>query len=341
VSAPGSSLVRALFALIEGEALSPGNLDACFGEILAGTVPPEQISGFLVALRMRGETLPYLLAGVNAVRRGQPCAEPAGDPIDIGGTGGDHGRTFNVSTVAALVAAAAGCLVFKHGNAAVSGKCGSMDLVAELGLKLAATLDEAIRGLAEHGIAFLHTRDHVRYPPVLQQARRHLGIRTLFNLIGPWCNPGRTRRQVIGVAEAQHLPTFAELAVALGYQRVVLIHGTADGSDEFSISGTSSLTVVSQGTIERREVCPEEFGFPAAPVERIAGGDARHNAEIARRILAGAEHGPCRHVVLMTAGAGLYVRGLANSLEEGAATAGRAIDDGRALQLLNRLRASG
>jgi anthranilate phosphoribosyltransferase len=310
-----------------------------FDGLLRGAGDPELIAAFLVAIHIRGESESEFMAALDAVRSTQQTLEEVcGDAIDIGGTGGDCGATFNISTTAALVAAAADVTVCKHGNVAVTGQCGSMDLVSRIGLPVARTQAEAAEQLACAGIIFLHSRDFLKYPPLLQSVRRKLGVRTIFNLLGPWCNPARVRRQVIGVSNRRDLPLFVATARALRQERVLIVHGSADKSDEFSISGETQIAEVELGSVTWYQLHPSDFGLEKAPLHEISGGDRDMNAKHTLDIIEGRERGPRRSIVLMTAASAIYIAGHAQTIRAGVDAAREAIDSGRVTTLVRRLR---
>lgn len=324
-----------LGAVVDGGTLTRAEAEGAMGAILDGEATPAQIAGLLVALRLRSETVDELTGFVLAMRaRVLPIDAPPGT-IDTCGTGGDAHRTFNISTAAALLAAAAGVPVAKHGNRAVTSPSGSSDAIAELGVELEQTPERAADSLRSVGFAFLHAPG---FHPGMRHAgpvRRELGIRTCFNLIGPLANPAGVRRQLMGVADPEAARRVADVLHALGTERAFVVHG--QGIDELPLDGTGVLYDVSRAGVERRTVVAAELGMYAVPTATLAGGSPAENAAIIEAVFRG-EGGPPRDVVVLNAGAALECAGRAESLEAGVALAGEAIDTGAVSALLERLR---
>lgn len=311
--------------------------------ILDGAMPERDTAAYLTDLARRGESDEEILGCVRAMLRRIEPIEPSAfglpaDVIDIGGTGGDGLGLFNISTTAALVAAAAGVPVLKHGNRGFSSPSGSADMIEALGVRLADRRDDRhLRAcLREVGFAYLYTPVHHRFPAGLNRLRRRLGIRTIFNLAGPIAHPARLKKQMIGVAQHALLSPFASILREIGRQEALIFHG-ADGADEISLSGPTWIRRVDGPTTLALVVTPEDFGIERAPLAAIRGGDARDNAEICLRILAG-RPGPHLDAVLLTAAAALTLSGKAAGLYEGAARAREVIETGQAMALLHRLR---
>ena len=329
---------EAIARLIEGKSLSEDEADSVMTAIMAGEATPSQIAGFLVALRMKGETGPEVAGCARAMRRSALPVEVTVDRplLDTCGTGGDRSYTMNISTAAAIVAAAAGVPVAKHGNRSVSSKSGSADVLEALGVPLALTPPQAARCLQEAGITFLFAP---AFHPAMRHAqatRRELEIRTIFNLLGPLCNPAGARRQVVGVYDAGAVDLVADALKRLGTERALVVHGR-DGLDELSIAAPTLAAWVEPHSIRRFEVHPESVGLRPAPVEAIRGGSARENAQALRAVLSGEDRGPRRDVTLLNAGAALWVAGEAESLQEGIEQAAELIDSGRAMAKLEQL----
>lgn len=328
----------ALGRLVARQDLSTDEITALVGAIMDGQGTPAQIGALLTALRMKGETVDEVVGAARAMR--QRMIRVPGDEnvlLDTCGTGGDGSGSVNVSTLAALIAAAGGAKVAKHGNRALSSRSGSHDVIEALGLDPAPDAALAARCLREVGLCFM-------FAPVFHAATRHvagprreLGFRSVFNLIGPLTNPAGARRHVTGVFAADRCEFVARAYARLGSERALVVHG-AGGLDEFSPEGRTVVAELRDGTVRMRETTPEDFGLAVTPAAGLRGGEPAQNAEILRAALAGAP-GAVRNVALMTAGAGLYVAGLAADLREGAALAARALDDGRAATVLERLRA--
>ena len=339
ITAKGAA-AAALLKLLEGCDLPTALCQRAFKEILAGHAKGEIISGLLTALRMRCENANDLMNLIVALKHHQlKFRRIEARSIDIGGTGGDRAGTFNVSTTAAIVAAASGATVYKHGSSAVSSACGSMDLVRRLGILPAEDALTANRRAREIGITFLDSGTYLKYPAVLKRTRKALPYLTIFNLAGPWCNPAGVTRQVIGVAQERFLPIFEEVAHRLRRDYVLLVHGRNGSIDEFSPSGPSVISEVTVAGSKRYEVRPSDFGLPEGSAESIAGGEAEANARHSIAVLSGAERGPRRSVTLLTAGVSLYLSGIVASLEAGISRSADAIDSNLASKLLHRLRA--
>jgi anthranilate phosphoribosyltransferase len=333
-----SDQVRAaLAAVVDGRSLSFDEAREAIGEVMDGAATPAQLAALLVALRMRGETVDELAGFASAMReRVLVVAAPPGT-IDVVGTGGDGSGTFNISTASALVVAAAGVPVAKHGNRAITSRSGSADVLDALGVRIDHDAESAARELRGVGFAFL-------FAPVFHPAMRHagptrreIGVRTAFNLIGPLTNPAGAPRAVIGVADPAAAPRIAEVARVLGTERTFVVHGA--GIDELPLDGSGVIHDVTSGGIVERHVDPELVGLGAAETSALGGGTATENASMIERIFA-AEAGPRRDVVLLNAGAALLLAGRASELKSGVALARATLDSGAPAALLERLRAS-
>ena len=318
------------------EDLTTAEAAAAMREIMAGRSSPALIAGFLVALAMKGER-PEEIVGLAGAMRDEAVAFDTGgaDVFDTCGTGGDRAGTFNISSAAALVLAACGVPVAKHGNRSVSSRCGSADVLEALGVAVTAPPAVAERCLAAAGIAFLFAPT---FHPSMRHAgptRRELGLRTAFNLLGPLTNPARPRRQLVGVPRPELTELLARSLQLLGSERAWVVHG-ADGLDEISLTGHTKVSECRNGTVQTFYVHPADFGLKKVPVSAVAGGDAQENAVMVREVLDGVE-GPLRDVVVLNAGAALFVAGRAASVRQGIADASAAIDSGRARACLDRL----
>jgi anthranilate phosphoribosyltransferase len=320
--------------LMRGENLSFDETRGALDGIAAGGWTPAQIAGFLVALRIKGETAEEI-AGAAEAMRAKSVTVPVTRPnvIDTCGTGGDHSGSFNISTASAIVAAAAGAAVAKHGNRAISSRCGSANVLAELGVNIEQTPEQVAAAVDTVGIGFL-------YAPSLHPAMKHvagprteLGQRTIFNLLGPMMNPARAKRQVIGVYDQNLTRVFAEVLQRLGSEHVLVVAGT-DGIDEISLCAPTKVAELKDGKIGEYILNPQDLGFSLATREDLQGGDIARNAEVLREVLNGAK-GPKRDIVLLNAGAALYVAGLAKSIKDGAALAAKTIDEGKAARTLS------
>lgn len=304
--------------------------------LLAGAATPAQVAGLLIALRMKGETVDELSGFVQALRCGAVRVPiRSTDVVDPVGTGGDALSTFNISTTAAFVAAGAGCRVAKHGNRAISSACGSADVLRALGVNVEASPEVTAACIDEVGIGFLFAQ---LYHPGLRHVigpRRELGVRTLFNLLGPLANPAGARRQVIGIYDRRLTHTLAEVLGRLGSTHALVVHGE-DGLDEISLSGPTTVSELRDGGVRTFTVAPEDFGVQRAPLAAVCGGDAARNAEITRAVLTG-ERGPRRDIVLLNAAATIYAAGRAETLAAALRVAAEAIDSGAAVAMLEAL----
>lgn len=306
---------------------------AAFAAILDGTVADETIAPFLVAMSERGETAAEIAAAALAMRaRMVPVKAPA-NAIDVCGTGGDGHHTLNVSTAVAIVVAACGVPVAKHGNRAASSKAGAADTLEALGLDMARAGELAERTLADLGICFLFAQAHHPALGRLAPIRRTIGRRTIFNLMGPLANPARVRRQLIGIARPDYVPIYAEALLRIGTDRAMVVSGE-EGLDEMSLAGGNAVTEIDKRGLRSCIVSAADAGLPVRPVSAIKGGEAVHNAAELRKLLLG-EPGPYRDAVLFNSAAALMVAGEAANLREGVEEAAEAIDKGLANALLN------
>ena len=322
--------------LTRHEDLTADEAAAAMASIMRGEAAPAQIAGVLVGLAMKGER-PAELVGFARTMRAEavPLAASVPDAFDTCGTGGDRSGSFNISTAAAIVLAACGVRVAKHGNRSVSSRCGSADVLEALGVQIAAPPAVVERCLAETGIAFFFAPT---FHPAMRhagQARRDLGLRTAFNLLGPLTNPAAPKRQIVGVPRPELTELLARALLLLGSERAWVVHG-ADGLDELSTTGYTKVSECRAGAVQTFYVHPSEFGLPKASLDALRGSDAQVNAALVREVLEG-KSGPARDVVLLNAGAALFVAGRAASVREGLARAAEAIDNGRAREVLREL----
>ena len=318
----------------DGLPLSSAEAKEAFEIIMSGEATAAQIGGFLMALRVRGESVDELTAGAGIMRaKVLKVAAPAG-AIDIVGTGGDGAQTYNISTATSIVAAALGIPVAKHGNRAASSKSGTADALTALGVKLDVGPDTIARCIAEAGLGFMFAPAHHTAMKHVAPVRTELGTRTIFNLLGPLSNPAGVKRHVIGVYAARWVEPFAEALRNLGSERALVVHG--DGLDEFTTAGTSYVAELADGRIRTYEVTPEEAGLARATLTDLRGGDPAYNAAAITRLLDG-EAGAYRDIVLLNAAAAALVAGKAKSYAEGAGLAAAAIDRGAAKAVLKRL----
>ncbi len=332
-----SEVVRAaLVTIVDGGTLSIDEAHAAMAAVMDGEATPAQLAALLMGLRMRGETIEELAGFATAMRERVLRVDAPDGAIDVVGTGGDGSGTFNISTTAALVTAAAGVPVAKHGNRAITSRAGSADVLDALGIRIdhdAASAGEALR---THGFAFMFA---LNFHPAMKHAgptRREIGVRTAFNLLGPLTNPAGTRRQLLGVGDAAAAPRMAEVVRRLGTDRTFVIHG--DGIDELPLDGSGVAYIVANGTVERHVIDASALGFKRAATARLAGGTPEENARMTEAVLRG-EPGIRRDVVLLNAAAALLVAGEVETMEEGIERAALTIDAGLGVELLEALRA--
>lgn len=327
-------MIEAIAKLVKGQHLTESEAAEAFATIMRGDATPAQIAGFLIGLRINGETVEEIAGMARTAREfaARPPVE-AGGLLDVVGTGGDALGTFNISTLSAIVAAAAGARVAKHGNRAASSPCGSADVLEALGVAIDLPPPAAARCLEEIGITFLFAPV---YHPSFRYAgvpRRELGVRTVFNILGPLCNPAGARRQALGVADGALARRMAEVLQRLGVDHVLVFHGE-DGMDELTVTGPSQVIEVAGESLKEYAIDPLELGFRRAPLEAMRGGGPDVNASIAREVLGGAE-GPRRDIVLLNSAAALIAAGLAQDFREGIGLAVHAIDSGAAAEKLD------
>ena len=328
---------RALQRILDGHDLGRDETREVMGEIMRGEATPAQIGGFLVALRSKGET-PDEIAGCAEAMRGHVLSvrPHRGDLVDTAGTGGDGARTINISTAAALVAAAAGAGVAKHGNRAVSSACGSADVLEALGFSLQQEPDRIARSIDELGFGFLFAPSH--HPAMRHAAsvRTELATRTVFNVLGPLTNPAGARAQVVGVYSPQLVRTIAEVLSRLGAKRAFVVHG-AGGIDELSPVGPNLVCEVVDGVVRQREIDPLDLGVARCAPEELRGGTPAENAAAIRAIFSGEEQGARRDAVLLTAAGAIAAGGQADDLRDGLHLARETLDSGAAAERLDAL----
>jgi len=323
--------------LFDRKPLSRAEAHAAMDEMLQGEAKPEQVAAFLSALHMRGETVEELAGFLESLRK-KSVKVPTKSPtlFDIVGTGGDGAQTFNISTAASFVIAAAGVKVAKHGNRSVSSRCGSADVLEALGVNI-STSPEVTAVAIDSGLGFLFAP---QYHPALGKVgpvRRAMEVRTVFNLLGPLANPAGVKHQVVGVFSAKLIETFAELLKDAGVEQAMVV-ASDDGLDEISLGAPTSIAHLKAGKITVSKVTPETFGLKPSAKQDLQGGDAAANAKLIVSILEGAEKGPKRDVVVMNAAAGLVVTGKTKDFKEGAALAAKLIDDKSARNALSVLK---
>lgn len=335
MSEPLIALKPLLAKAATGQTLTAAEAEEAFSIIMSGQASPAQIGAFLMALRVRGETVDEITGAVRVMRaKVLPVEAPLG-AIDIVGTGGDAAGTFNISTAAALVVAGAGVPVAKHGNRALSSKCGAADILAELGVNIDAPIPVIEHAIREAGIGFLMAPRHHSAMRHVGGPRVELGFRTIFNLLGPLSNPAGVKRQFTGAFAGEWIEPMARVLGNLGSERAWVVHG-ADGLDELTTTGKSFVAELDGGRVRTFVVTPEDAGLARAAADDLKGGDRVTNAAAMVRVLSG-DAGPLRDVTLFNAGAALIVAGRCATLKEGVALAAASIDTGRARAALRRL----
>jgi anthranilate phosphoribosyltransferase len=329
-------IAQAIKRAVDGKHLDRDEMYEVFSAVMDGGASEVQKSALLVALRMKGETPDEITGAAMAMReRVTPLEVDREDLVDTCGTGGDGRGTFNISTVAALVACGAGVNVAKHGNRAVSSSCGSADVLAALGVFIDLDAPRMSDVLRRAGISFLFAPKLHPAMSAVAGVRRELGVRTIFNVLGPLTNPAFARRQVLGVYNERLTEIVALVLAALGAEHALVVH-SRDGLDEISVSAPTRVCEVRDGQVRSYEIEPEEIGVRRHSLEQLAGGDSRRNAEIARAVLNG-ENGARHDVVVANAGAACYVAGLASTIREGVELAKDSLRSGRASEKLEQL----
>jgi anthranilate phosphoribosyltransferase len=330
-------ITRAIDALASRRDLSSDETAEVLGQIMAGQASEPQIAGFLVALRTKGETVEELTGLARTMRElSAPVASRSEHLLDTAGTGGGR-PTFNVSTTAAIIAAGAGCAVAKHGNRSATGMSGSADLIEALGARLDLSPAAVGRCIDEVGFGFMFAPAHHQATRFVIPVRKELGVRTIFNFLGPLTNPAGAARQLIGVSDPDMVDTMAGALARLGVERALVV-SSEDGLDELSTSGVTHVVEVNGERIERYEVAPADVGLELVSPDLLGGGDPMHNAGVTRAILGG-EAGPARDLAVLNAGAAIYAGGRADTLADGVSLAQESIDQGRAGDTLERFTA--
>jgi anthranilate phosphoribosyltransferase len=328
-------VTRAIDAVCAGDHLTADHAATVLAEIMEGRTSEVQTAAFLIALRAKGETVPELVGLARTMRAlATPVATTRTDLVDTAGTGGGP-STFNVSTTAALVAAAAGCAVAKHGNRSATSKCGSAELLEALGVNIELEPEQVGHCIDEVGFGFMFAPRHHKATAHVVPVRMQLGVRTIFNFLGPLTNPAGAPRQLLGVSDRHYQETIAEALVGLGSERALVV-SAEDGVDELSISARTRVIEVRDGRTEEHYVEAGDFGLASAELRDVVGGTPEQNAAASRGVFAG-EQGPRRDLVLLNAGAAIYVGGGAESLAAGVEKAAAAIDSGATAELLGRL----
>ena len=332
---PSLELRQLIQKVSGGATLSEVEICTALEQMTEGAATPAQMGAFLMALRVRGETVEEIAGAAQMLRARMHGVEVPPGAVDIVGTGGDGTGTYNVSTCAALVAAGAGVKIAKHGNRSVSSLAGASDVLTALGVKIDVPFEITARCVKEAGVGFLWAPQH--HPALKHWApiRGELGIRTIFNLLGPICNPAGVKRQVVGVFSWHWVEPIAHVLNNLGCEHVWVVHGH-DGLDELTTTGATDVAEVKDGKVTVFEVTPADAGLAPAKLSDLKGGDAKHNAAAIRDVLAGKKT-PLRDIAILNAAAALIVAGKAADLTEGAALAARSIDSGAAQRALDRL----
>jgi anthranilate phosphoribosyltransferase len=325
---------NAIATIVAGGSLDVPIATGVMHEIMAGEATPAQVAAFMVGLRMKGET-PDEITGLAMAMRERAMRIDSAAELDTCGTGGDGSHSFNISTAAAFVAAAAGVRVAKHGNRAMSSSCGSADVLEALGVRLDLQPADVERCIGHVGIGFL-------FAPVFHPAMKHaagprkeIGVRSVFNILGPLCNPAGASAQLLGVADPSLVETMAGVLHRLGCRRAMVVHGE-DGLDEVTLSGRTTVCELGDGRLRTYTLCPDDFGLPVSPREQLNGGGCDENARLLRAVLAG-RPGPHFDVVAANSAAALYVSGVAQTLREGVSIATDVLTSGRALDKLDQL----
>jgi anthranilate phosphoribosyltransferase len=316
-----------------GETLTEGEAERALETIMEGAVSPAATAALLTAMRVRGESVPEIVGFARAMRRFAAKVKAPAGVVDTCGTGGDAKGTINISTAAAFVARGAGVVVAKHGNRAATSRAGSADVLEALGAEIELGPEQVSRCINEAGVGFMFARTHHPAMKFVAPVRAELPFRTIFNLLGPLTNPAGARRQLVGVFGGAYVHPVAEALRSLGAEKALVVHG-ADGMDEITVTERTLVAEVGEAGIEEYEISPEDFGLPLRAPDGLLGGDANLNARILRDILSGEETGAARDVVLLNAGAAIYVSGEAKTVEEGVRLAGESIGSGAALGAL-------
>ncbi len=326
-------LREALRKAAAGEALSEGEAERALETIMGGTVPPAATAALLTALRVRGESVPEIVGFARAMRRFAAKVEAPEGVVDTCGTGGDAKGTINISTAAAFVARGAGVVVAKHGNRAATSRAGSADVLEALGAEIELGPEGVGRCIEESGIGFMFARTHHPAMRFVAPVRAELPFRTIFNLLGPLTNPAGAKRQLVGVFGGAYVRPVAEALRGLGAERAIVVHGR-DGMDEITVTDKTLVAEVENENIEEYEISPKDFGLSSHAPDGLLGGDAHLNARILRDVLSGEEAGAARDVILLNAGAAIYVSGRAKTIEGGVRLAEESIGSGAALGAL-------
>lgn len=323
---------QAIFKVSKKEDLTYDEAYRTMDEIMSGAASEVQMSSYLTAMAMKGETIDEITASAEAMRNHCIRLLNDVDALEIVGTGGDGSNTFNISTTSSIVISAAGVPVAKHGNRSASSKCGAADVLEELGVNIQIEPDKSLQCLKENNICFLFAQNYHIAMRYVASVRRELGIRTIFNILGPLTNPAGATMQVLGVYDKELVEPLAKVLNNLGVKSALSVYGI-DGMDEISVSDKTCVCEIRDGEIKSYEIDPSEFGFEKCSIEDLVGGNPKENARITLDILKG-QKGPKRNAVVLNSAAGLYVAGAAESIGDGVKIAEDMIDSGKALQQL-------
>jgi anthranilate phosphoribosyltransferase len=335
MSDAGSTFKQLISTVVNGNSLSEADAVNAFNIMMSGEATPSQIAGFLIALRIRGETVQEITGAARIMREKSLKVSAPEDAIDVVGTGGDGAGTLNISTATALVVAGAGVPVAKHGNHAASSKSGAADVLSELGINLQADVPTVERAIKEAGIGFLLAPSYHSSMRHVGPARIEMGVRTIFNILGPLANPASVKRLLVGTFARAWVEPMAQVLGNLGAERAWVVHGT-DGLDELTITGPSYVAEFSNGIVTTRELSPSDAGLPTASLDDLRGGSPAENAQAIRELLDGRK-GAYRDITLFGASAALLIAGKVDTLTDGVEVAAASIDNGKAASALTKL----
>lgn len=328
---------QAIEQVVAGKDLSREEAERAMGILLSGEATQAQIGSFLTALRMKGETVEELTGFAAVLRDKADTISPNVEKyIDFVGTGGDCTYSFNISTTSSFVVAAAGLPVAKHGNRSISSKSGAGDVLEVLGVNIQADPDKVQQCVEQVGIGFMFAQLFNKSMKYVGQARKELGIRTVFNILGPLANPSRAKYMLVGVYDPMLTENIAKVMASLGVERALVVSGL-DNMDEITLTNATVVSEIKDGQVSTYEITPEQFGLSRASLEDFRGGDVAKNAEITTQILKGEEKGPKRDIVLLNAGAALYIGGMVSDIKEGVKLAAETIDSGKAYAKVEEL----
>ena len=329
------NIQAAIAQVVQAKDLSRADMKAVMQQIMTGECSDAQIGGLLIALRMKGETVDEITAAAEVMASLADHVDvKAPNLIDIVGTGGDGTSTFNISTAAAFVAAGAGACVAKHGNRSVSSQSGSADLLEQAGANLNLNAAQVAQVIEQAGVGFMFAPMHHSAMKYAIGARKEMAVRTIFNVLGPLTNPAKVKRQLVGVFEPSLTTIIAEVLAKLGSEHSIVVHSD-DGMDEISIAAATHVAEIRNGELQTYTIEPEQFGLSRAPLESIVVANSKESLQLIEQVLAG-QFGAARDIIVLNAGAGIYVSGIANSLSEGVERAAEALDSGKALAAKNR-----